>query len=185
MGGVAGVGAGHLKANNFVQSFQNPFGDFMNQTVKSLDDAGKAGSLTYDQAKAALDEFNQNWTSFDQAANQFKQMGGDFAKVVKQAYDPNGDFMKTVNWVRPWLEGQVDSRKPADNGQPDNNVKDATTPPDPTKPAGTGGQTAQDAARTAAANQKKKSLAAPGFISTILGGSQGNATTQKPTLLGY
>jgi hypothetical protein len=185
MGGTAGVGAGHLKANSFVQSFQNPFGDFLKQTIDPINAASKAGTLTYQQAKDALDAFNQQWTSFDTGAQQFKAMGGDYAKVVNQAYDPNKAFMQTVNGVRKTLTDYADQLKPADTGKPDDNVKDATTPPDPTKPAGTGGQTAQDAARTAAAQQKKKALAAPGFISTILGGSQGSATTQKPTLLGY
>lgn len=185
MGGVAGIGAGHLKADAYVKTFQNPFGQFLSQTVDPINAASKAGSLTYDQAKAALDSFNQRWTAFDTASQQFSAMGGDYAKVVKQAYDPKKDFMKTVTGVRSTLENYVNQLKPADTGTTNAATQDATTPPDPNKPPGTGGQTAVEAARTAAVNQKRRNMAAPGFMSTILGGSMNNTTTQRKTLLGY
>jgi hypothetical protein len=172
----------HKKASAFTSTFQTPFGDFMSQLIAPIWKANADKSLTYDQAKSALDSFNQQWTAFDLGAQQFKSMGGDYAKVVGQAYDPQGDFMKTVNMVRQSLTDINTALKPADTTDPN---KDATTPPDPNNPPGTGGQSATATARTAAANQKRRNAGGVGFLSTILGGSMNTTTTQRKTLLGY
>src|ERR1051325_5807870 len=121
----------HAKAKSYVQTFQDPFGQFLSTTIDPINAAQKAGTLTYDQAKAALDAFNSQWTAFDQASQQFASMGGDYAKVVRQAYDPSKDFMKTVSAVRSQLTQLVGSLPPSTASD----VKGAT-PPDPTKPPG-------------------------------------------------
>jgi hypothetical protein len=180
----------HKKANDFVQTLQNPFGKFLTDLATPIYDAANKGTLTYDQAKAALDQFNQQWTAFDTAAQQFKLQGGDYAKVFDQAYgiDPKtgkptgkSDFMNTVTGVRDTLTAYVNSLQPPDASK----ANQPPPPPDPTKPTGTGGQTAQQAAQMAAQNTKKRNMAGTGFMSTILGGSISNTTTARPTLLGY
>jgi hypothetical protein len=172
----------HKQASAFVTSLQNPFGDFLTKLTTPLWAAAANGSLTYDQAKAAQDSFNQQWTAFDTASKTFKSQGGDYAKVVNQAYDPNKAFMQTVNMVRDSLSGYVKNLQPA-SGQP--NASDTTTPPDPNHPSGTGGKTAPEAARGAAIAQGKRDAAGTGFLSTILGGSISNTMNQRKTLLGY
>jgi hypothetical protein len=173
----------HQKASAFVKAFQDPFGQFLTQLTTPIFSAWNSKTLTYDQAKAALDSFNQQWQGFDLAAQAFGSQGGDYAKVVKQAYDPSKAFMQTVNSVRDTLKAYVDNLTPATTDT--NNTADATTPPDPNKPPGTGGQSAQDTARSAAVAQSKRNAAGVGFLSTILGGEQPGAMTKRKTLLGY
>jgi len=168
------IAPAHKKASAFVDTFQNPFGKTLSSIFDPIVAQYKAGTLTYDQAKDAFDTYNQQWTAFDEAAQQFKAMGGDYAKVVKQAYDPNGDFMKTNLMVKNTLQGYVDSLKPAET------TTDSTDGAAPTMP-----KDANDQARKAALIQTKRAMAAPGFISTILGGALSSPKTKQRTLLGY
>src|SRR5881409_2068179 len=179
------IAPAHKKASAFVDTFQNPFGSFLSTLIDPIWKAYGDKTLTYDQAKEALDQFNQQWTAFDLAAQQFKSFGGDYAKVVKQAYDPAGKFMQTVNMVRQSLTDIQTALKPAEDPNSDAATKKATTPPDPNKPEGTGGKSTDEAARAAAVQQKKRNMAAPGFLSTILGGTPMTPATQRKTLLGY
>src|SRR5439155_6512541 len=88
MGGVAGVGSNHKKANDYVKTFQDPFGKRLTEFSDTSDKARAAGTLDYKTAQESLDQFNQEWTAFDQGSQEYKKMGGGFEKVVNQAYDP-------------------------------------------------------------------------------------------------
>jgi len=176
------LGQAHWKAKAFVDTFQNPFGDYLKSLDTVFTDA-EAGKLTFDQAKAKLDEFNQQWSAFDAAAEQWKGMGGDYAKVVGQAYDPNKTFMKTVADRRAGLERLVGALTPATDPNADPNAA-AATPPDTTSILG--GLNPQGQADAAAMRAKKKALSGPGYAGTILGGaSAANTLGQRKTLLGY
>jgi hypothetical protein len=170
----------HKKADAWTSAFQTPFGKTLSDIVDPLNKAAKAGTLTYQQAKDALDEYTQQWDAFQKSADQFKAMGGDYAKAVNQGFDPNGDFMKTVTGVKKTLTDYVNSLPP-----PSGDPSKPSTPPDPNHPSGTGGQSSTQAARNAAVLQSKRNAAAPGFISTILGGAGLDLKTQRKTLVGY
>ncbi len=170
------------KASDFVNTFQNPFGKTLSGIIDPIDQANGKGTLTYDQANAALTDFNQQWAGFDAASNQWKLQGGDYSTVVDQAYDPNGKFMQTVTGVRSTLQGYVDKLKPA--GAPAANAPPAA-PTLQTILSGLG-LTPQSAADQAADQQRKRALSG-GRASTILTGASGLPAAARPqkTLLGY
>src|SRR5213592_324374 len=175
MGGVAGIGSNHKKANDYVKTFQDPFGKRLTEFSDTSDKARAAGTLDYKTAQEALDQFNQEWTAFDTGSQEYKKMGGGFAKVVNQAYDPNKDFMKTVTAVRTGLEADVARLKGTEP------AKDTTesTPPllDP--------KASQDQARAAADMARRRAKAGSGYAGTILGGASAQPALRRPMVMGY
>ena len=193
MGGVAGVGSNHKKANDYVNTFQNPFGErlkyFSSVNQRSAPEDPNAPRsmiqggpprppstpLTYKEAQEALDQFNQEWTAFDQGSQEYKKMGGGFEKVVNQAYDPNKDFMKTVMGVRAGLEADVARLKGTEA------PKDTTesTPPllDP--------KASVDQARAAADMARRRAKAGSGYAGTIVGGASASPILRRPPVMGY
>ncbi len=182
-GGVKNlVGAASVKASDFTSAYQTPFGQKLSQIFDPIVAAKNAGTLTFDQANQALTDFNQQWTAFDAAAQQWKSKGGDYEQVVDQAYDPNQAFMKTVDNVRTSLTDWTTSLKPADSTDPNQ----PTAPPTLQQmlaalgltPAGAGDQAADLAAKHAQQGTK-----------TILTGGQGvnvdPMNRSRKTLLGY
>ncbi len=79
------IGNAHKQANEFVQKFQNPFGDAFLQIVDSNNKLYAAGRQTYEGAVAAQEQVTTLWATFTKQANEFAKQGGDQAKVVKQA----------------------------------------------------------------------------------------------------
>lgn len=178
-------GAGHQKATDFVNTYQDPFGKDLSSIYDPIQKAQAAGTLTYQQANDALTSFNQQWQAFDAAAQQWKAQGGEFKTVVDQAYDPNGDFMKTVNMVKTNLTDWTNTLQAADPSAATDNTTPSTPPDLQTILAGLG-ITPADAARQAVVQQSKQAMAAPGYSATLLGGSKGTPTTKTKTLLaGY
>lgn len=179
MGGTAGIGTGHTDANDFVQTLQNPFGKTMSGIFDPIAAEQTAGTLTYDQATAALDSFNEQWAAFDAGAQQYKAQGGEFATVVDQAYNPNQAFMQTVNNVRTSLTNWQAALKPASTSSSTNKP---TRPPTATSILKPLGLTPAGAAQGAVAQQAKDAARAPGFSSTLLGGAGMKSTTTTPAL---
>ena len=199
MGGVAGVGSNHKKANDYVNTFQNPFGErlkyystvnqrsapadpnniFQSQIQRDPNDPNRPSAnttpLTYKEAQDALDQFNQEWAAFDQGSQEYKKMGGGFEKVVNQAYDPTKPFMQTVMGVRKGLEADVARLKGTEA------PKDTTesTPPllDPKASA--------DQARAAADMARRRAKAGSGYAGTILGGASAQPVLRRPPVMGY
>src|SRR5678816_156731 len=68
------IGRGRRTANEFVQNFQNPFGELIGQ----ITDVG---------------EFDQATSQFWNAAQQFASQGGTQAKVVSQAHNTLDSFL--------------------------------------------------------------------------------------------
>lgn len=176
------VGSASLKAEDWVNTFQNPFGQFLSQIFDPINAAQKTGGLKYQDAADALDQFNQQWTAFDAAAQQWRQKGGDYKTVVDQSYDPTKDFMKTVEMVRQSLTGWAQSLKPEDTG-----TSGPSAPP--TAQTILGGLSPQTVADAAALRQRRAAQVG-GRSSTILTGNSGlselSANNRKyTTLLGY
>jgi hypothetical protein len=177
------LGSASLKANDWVQAFQNPFGQELSKLYDPLKSASNAGTLNYQQAQDALTEFNQQWTAFDASAQQWKAKGGDYAKVVSQSYDPNGKFMQTVNMVKDALTDWTGSLPNPNGGKPTG----PDTPPSLQTILGQLGLSPDDAAQKAASNVQRK---AQSETQTILTGSHGlsevsSANRKTRTLLGY
>lgn len=177
------LGQAHLKASDWVNAFQNPFGKTLSKIFDPLKKASDSGTLTYDQANAGLEEFNQQWTAYQSAAQQWTDKGGDFAKVIKQNYDPGGDFMKTLNMVKTSLTDWTGSLQPADTTG-DNGTG---APPSLQTLLTSLGLTSEGAASGAAAQVQKKAQSA---TKTLLTGGKGlpeltAANRKTTTLLGY
>lgn len=178
------VDAASLKANQWVQAFQNPFGQELSTIYDPIEQAQQAGTLTLQQVQDALTTFNTQWSGFQQAAKQYQAQGGDWNRVINQSLDPTGDFMKTVNMVKTNLTDWQTSLQASDPNS-SSNANNPTAPPTMQTILQQLGLTPADAERNAAVTQEKHAMAAPGFTGTILGGASLKVNTQRPTLLGF
>lgn len=175
------IGRGRKKADEFVQGVENPISDRLKALYLETNSRAQAGTLTYDEAQAALDAFQSQSDEFNAAATQWEAMGGNYAKVAGQA---RKNVAGTYSSWQSDLSTYATSLKPADpaTGAP------APAPPPPappTEPPGTGGATKLKKAQGAADQQGKRAKAAFGRSSTILGGASGKPTLQRPSILGY
>lgn len=176
------LGKASAKANDWTGAFQTPFGQTLSSIYDPIQQAQAAGTLTYDQANTALTQFNEQWTAYQDAANQWKAQGGDYATVINQNFDANGAFMKTVNMVQQnltnWTQGLQSSSTTA-------NPTPTSAPTLDTILTGLGMSTNQAAADAAANTQRK----AQAETRTILTGGMGlqlsPANLKKKTVLGY
>lgn len=175
------VGSASLKANDWVDAFQDPFGKTLSGIYDPLLKASQSGSLTYQQANDALTQFNEQWNAYNSAVQQWRAKGGDYKTVVDQSLDPNGDFMKTVNMVKGALTGWVSSLQPA--------ATDAANQVAPPTAQTVLGGASPNAVAEAAALRARKQAAAGGTASTILtswlGLKSSSSNLQRSTILGY
>lgn len=176
------VDAASLKANQWVQGFQNPFGTELSTIYDPIEKAQQAGTLTLQQVQDALNSFNTQWSGFQQAAKQYQAQGGDWNTVISQSLDPGGEFMKTVNMVQTNLTNWQTQLQAGMTGA---NPNTPNAPPTMSSILSELGLTPADAARSAAVTQRRQAMAAPGFTGTILGGAGLKQNVRTPTLLGF
>ncbi len=86
----------HLTANDFVQKYQNPFGDNLGHVVDQFNAARQQGGMTTSQANQTLDQTKTLVNNFEKTIADWTSQGGDKATVAKQAqktmdgiYGPN------------------------------------------------------------------------------------------------
>ena len=153
-------GKGRKKADEFVQSVQDPFSQRIQAIFDPVTEARKAGTLTYDQASTALDKFNAEVTDFTQAQKEFEALGGDYATVA-------GQSRKTIDpLITQWradLQAHLDAM-PKPETPPDLKPEDA-----PTLDTILGQTTPGQAASRAAARQRQAAMTG-GRQSTLLAG---------------
>jgi hypothetical protein len=184
VGGGVGAAAGalwikgqaHWKANEWVNKYQNPWGDkaiaFMNQ----LSADQKAGTLTYEDAQKRQTQFEENVGDFWDQATLFEGKGGDQKKVIGQAHTKLDPIVE--GW-RTSIQQSIDALKPADPLAGTDETKPPTMPGD-----------ANAQGDAAAQRQKKHAMGAPGRASTILTSPLGltslpDEQRKYTTLLGY
>jgi hypothetical protein len=162
---------GHRKANEWTKGYQTPWGDkatgFMNDIIARR----QAGTLTYDEAKNAQQEFNTNVADFWDNAELFKTKGGQQKTVIDQAHTKLDPIV--AGWQKT-LQESIDQLAP----NPTAGV-DETKPP--ALPVNVEEQT-----NAAAEEQRKRSLGMKGRSSTILTGPSGlknERVDSKRTLL--
>jgi hypothetical protein len=83
---VSSIGEGRRTADEFVQNYQNPFGDDLGQIVNAYTAAKQNGSATAQDALDVSDTIAQLSAQFWTAAGKFASQGGTEAKVVSQAH---------------------------------------------------------------------------------------------------
>src|SRR5688572_2227596 len=98
LGGALGSGIGavagalwvksqaHWKADEWVQNYQNPWGEKAIGLFDRVTKAREAGTLTYADIVAAQDEFETNVQAFWDDAKAFGIKGGDYERVTQQAH---------------------------------------------------------------------------------------------------
>lgn len=75
----------HLYANELVQKYQNPFGDFLIKLVTATSDELNARTLTTLEVEAAYQALDQAWTNYQNQLHQLAQTSTDWDIVVMQS----------------------------------------------------------------------------------------------------
>ena len=104
----------HGVANEFVQKFQNPFGDHLGQAVDQFNQLVSAGLLDKASAQQMRDEIANMTGQFDQTIEDFKKKGSKQKKVGTQARKTMDDDFGSKNpdgSIKQWgrLLGGMDS----------------------------------------------------------------------------
>ncbi len=102
----------HLSANDFVQKYQNPFGDNLGHVVDQFNAARQQGGMTTSQANQTLDQTKTLVNNFEKTIADWTSQGGDKATVAKQAqktmdgiYGPN--FSNLLGSMQQNIDGRM------------------------------------------------------------------------------
>lgn len=104
IGAALGIGVAilksqaHWEANEYVQTFQNPFFDnFAKPLHDSFFEAAEQGQLTKQQAQTALNEMETAWAEFLRKSDEWARGSSDKTLVTNKAYrNKSGVFYDTI-----------------------------------------------------------------------------------------
>jgi hypothetical protein len=78
-------GTAHLKANEWVQGFQNPFDKNVGTINEQFYNMANSGQLTSQQAQQMMQQVQQLFANYEQSRQKFGAKGGDYQTVANQA----------------------------------------------------------------------------------------------------
>ncbi len=166
MGSAAGIGQGHMNADVFGATYQEPFTKRVGKILDPLAVKRSSGALTYDEAFAAQQQLEEAIAGFTEDQHRFALLGSKQAEVIagsRKTMDPI-----IASWRSTLVQDLSTLPKP-----PEAPADPAVPEEAPTAQTILGGLTPQ-----------KKRQALP-ERSTILTGSYGSGLRPKKTILGY
>lgn len=169
-------GRGRKQADLFGEIAQKPITGRLSAIVDEAVAARRAGTLTYDQAQAALEAFNTQADEFERAAAQFETLGTRQRIVAGQA---RSTVNPLIDEWRKGLQTHIDALTPTSRTNAEAPTMGTLLAPL--------GQTPEGQARKRA-DQERKRMASGGLRSTLMTGPSGlrsAAPGQRRTLLGY
>jgi hypothetical protein len=172
------IGQAHPWATQWNKNVQDPFAARVKALFDPITEARKAGTLTHQQAKDALEQFNFEVSDLRQAQSEFEALGAGQRQVIagsRKTLDP---------LISQWgadLQAHLDSL----GAPPPEPTIAPESAPTPTSILAGEGTTPLRKAMGAAEQQRKRAMGG-GRQTTILAGNVplGN-TGRRRTLLGY
>jgi hypothetical protein len=75
----------HLYANEIVQHYENPFGQYVIQIITHMDNSSTAGTLTCSDSQAMIQAVETAWQNYQDALHQLMNQSTDWLIVAKQS----------------------------------------------------------------------------------------------------
>lgn len=174
------IGRGRRQANIFVSGVQDPVSKRMEEIVTAAQQGRVSGTLTRDDATAALAAFDTQAKEFQSAADQFSAIGHQQANVVRQAHTTVDPIF--AQW-RKDLQAHIDALPQAiDNGS----TTDTVQPPDASLLTAAsrrlGAQAREQVSQRSAASQMNRTGS---YHSLITGALLSPPRARARSLLGY
>ena len=91
------VSTAHLRANEWVQSVQNPFGTALGKIADANAEDVRTGTATVQSVTYAKQQMNLMWEKYQKTAETWAAQGPDYRLVINQSYNTLQPLIDQLN----------------------------------------------------------------------------------------